>query len=167
MVRASRRTGYEPERFIPYVKRLLEERNETAREASLRAGLDRSALWRFIRKGTRPHRDACILLAQHFGVNPNEMLQAAGYDRGGGRCVRRWARSSIPQGERRADILLDTSQQLVKGWMPLDGKQSLVVDLAAPEHRLEEPSLLERRGQRPDLPKGQQQCPYFVVVNLG
>jgi len=80
MTRGSRRTGYEPEKFIPYVKQLLEERNETSREASLRAGLDRSALWRFIKKETRPHRDACILLAQHFEVNPNEMLQAAGYD---------------------------------------------------------------------------------------
>jgi len=80
MTRGSRRTGYEPEKFIPYVKQLLEERNETSRKASLRAGLDRSALWRFIKKEMRPHRDACILLAQHFGVNPNEMLQAAGYD---------------------------------------------------------------------------------------
>ena len=80
MSRGSRRTGYEPEKFIPYVEQLLVERNETAREASLRAGLDRSALWRFIKKEMRPHRDACILLAQHFEVNPNEMLQAAGYD---------------------------------------------------------------------------------------
>lgn len=42
--------------------------------------MDRGALWRFIKNETRPHRDACILLAQRFGVNPNEMLQAAGYD---------------------------------------------------------------------------------------
>jgi hypothetical protein len=80
MSRRSRRAGYDPEEFIPHLRRLLAERNESYREASLEAGLDRSAVWRFIEKGTRPHRDACILLAQHFGVNPNEMLQAAGYD---------------------------------------------------------------------------------------
>ena len=25
-------------------------------------------------------RDACIALADHFGINPNEMLEAAGYE---------------------------------------------------------------------------------------
>jgi len=80
MSRGSRRTGYDPSEFIPYLKRLLAERNESYRQASLGAGLDRSAVWRFMEQGTRPHRDACILLAQHFGVNPNEMLQAAGYE---------------------------------------------------------------------------------------
>lgn len=80
MSRRSRRAGYDPSVFIPYLRRLLAERNESYREASLGAGLDRSAVWRFIEQETRPHRDACILLAQHFGVNPNEMLQAAGYD---------------------------------------------------------------------------------------
>lgn len=80
MRRGSRRTGYDPSEFIPYLKRLLAERNESYRQASLGAGLDRGAVWRFIEQETRPHRDACILLAQHFGVNPNEMLQAAGYE---------------------------------------------------------------------------------------
>jgi len=80
MSRGSRRTGYDPSVFIPYLRRLLAERNESYREASLGAGLDRSAVWRFVEQETRPHRDACILLAQHFGVNPNEVLQAAGYE---------------------------------------------------------------------------------------
>ncbi len=53
---------------------------ETYREAAIKAGLDRSAVWRLLHQGARPHRDACILLAQHFEVNPNEMLAAAGYE---------------------------------------------------------------------------------------
>jgi transcriptional regulator with XRE-family HTH domain len=76
----SKRAGYDQEQFVPFVQRLLAERNETYREAAIRAGLDRSSVWRFLNKGTRPHRDACILLAQHFEVNPNEMLAAAGYE---------------------------------------------------------------------------------------
>ena len=76
----SKRAGYDREQFVPFLRRLLEERNETYREAAIKAGLDRSSVWRFLNKGTRPHRDACILLAQHFEVNPNEMLAAAGYE---------------------------------------------------------------------------------------
>ena len=69
MTPRSRRYGFEPEKFIPYLKRLMEERDETSyRQTALDAGLDRSAVWRFVEKGTRPHRDACILLGQHFRV---------------------------------------------------------------------------------------------------
>ena len=76
----SKRAGYDPEQFVPFVTRMLEERNETYREAAIKAGLDRSSVWRFLNQRTRPHRDACILLAQHFEVNPNEMLAVAGYE---------------------------------------------------------------------------------------
>ena len=77
---SSKRTGYDPDRFVPFLRQLMEDRNESYRETSLKAGLDRSAMWRFLSKRTRPHRDACILLAQHFEINPNELLQKAGYD---------------------------------------------------------------------------------------
>jgi len=43
------------------------------------AGLDETAISRYF-GGTQPMRDACIALADHFGVNPNEMLEAAGYE---------------------------------------------------------------------------------------
>lgn len=76
----SKRAGYDQEQFVAFLTRLLEERNETYREAAMRSGLDRSAVWRFLHQGKRPHRDACILLAQHFELNPNEMLAAAGYE---------------------------------------------------------------------------------------
>ncbi len=76
----SKRAGYDPEPFVAFVTRLLEARNETYREAAMRAGLDRSSVWRFLHQEVRPHRDACILLAQHFQVNPNEMLALAGYE---------------------------------------------------------------------------------------
>lgn len=66
----------------PWAK-LLEElrqaRNESYREASLKSGLDHGALRRYICDGRRPQRQALIALADHFGVNPNELLPLAGY----------------------------------------------------------------------------------------
>jgi hypothetical protein len=70
---------YDVKRFREFVEPLLEERNESYRQASMSANLDETAISRYFR-GTQPVRDACIALADHFGINPNEMLKAAGYD---------------------------------------------------------------------------------------
>ena len=50
------------------------------REAALESGLDHQALRRFL-GGQRPNMIACILLADHFEVNPNEFLELAGWPR--------------------------------------------------------------------------------------
>jgi transcriptional regulator with XRE-family HTH domain len=73
------RTGYEPGRFSNYLKTLLKEHDLSMRKASLEAGLNHSAVGGFVR-GRRPHRDSCLLLAEYFHVDPNEMLAAAGYE---------------------------------------------------------------------------------------
>ena len=70
---------YDPQPFIARLEKLLQERNESQHEAALAAGLDHQALYRYFTAGRRPHMHACILLADHFGVNPNEFLQLAGY----------------------------------------------------------------------------------------
>lgn len=71
--------GYDPTRLVALMEQLLEQRNESYREASLRAGLDHGAVRRYMRAGHRPDREALLLLADHFGVNPNDLLVAAGY----------------------------------------------------------------------------------------
>lgn len=58
---------------------LLNEHEETMREASLSAGLNPGALSSYISKGTTPSIDACIRLAFHFSVNPNVLLRLAGH----------------------------------------------------------------------------------------
>jgi hypothetical protein len=58
---------------------LRQARNESYREASLNAGLDHGALRRYIVDSRRPQRQALIALADHFGINPNELLPLAGY----------------------------------------------------------------------------------------
>jgi hypothetical protein len=49
------------------------------REAALAAGLDHGAMSRFITQRQRPNRESCIAIADHFRLNPNEVLVRAGY----------------------------------------------------------------------------------------
>ena len=74
------RKGYDHRPLAALLERLLEKHNETARGASLASGLDHGAVGRFLRGEVRPHRDTCIVLAGHFGLNPNDLLAAAGYE---------------------------------------------------------------------------------------
>ena len=71
---------YDPEQLTTVLEQLLEEHNESYRQASLRAGLDHAALGRYIRDQQRPSRGSLLMLADHFGVNPNDLLELAGYD---------------------------------------------------------------------------------------
>ena len=69
---------FDPEPLIARIKELLKKHNESYREASLRTGLDHQAIRRIL-SGQKPQMHVCILLADHFGVNPNEILQLAGW----------------------------------------------------------------------------------------
>ncbi len=73
--------GYDRTGLIQALEELLAERNESMREASLGAGLDHGAIRRYVRYGRRPTRDSLLLLADHFEVNPNDLLELAGYER--------------------------------------------------------------------------------------
>ena len=76
--REARELPYDPEPFIQRLKGLLEKHNESYREAGLDSGLDHQAIRRIL-AGQRPSMVNCILLADHFGVNPNEFLDLAGW----------------------------------------------------------------------------------------
>lgn len=69
---------FDPEPLIARIKELLKKHNESYREASLRSGLDHQAIRRIL-SGQKPQMHICILLADHFGVNPNETLHLAGW----------------------------------------------------------------------------------------
>lgn len=64
--------------FIARLNELMEKHNESYREAGLGAGLDHQAIRRIL-SGQRPVMVNCILLADHYGVNPNEFLELAGW----------------------------------------------------------------------------------------
>ncbi len=71
---------YDRDAFSEYLTGLLKENNESMREAGLASGLDHGAYGRFINKQQRPTRESCIVIADHFGLNPNEVLVRVGYD---------------------------------------------------------------------------------------
>jgi len=73
--------AYDGERLVRLLRRLMAERRESMREASLRAGVDRGTLGRILREGKRPSVQTVILLANHFGLHPNDLLEMAGYPR--------------------------------------------------------------------------------------
>ena len=54
--------------------------NDTRVQDAPGAGLDHGAVLRFLKGEFRPARDACIELAVYFDMNPNELLQLAGYE---------------------------------------------------------------------------------------
>jgi transcriptional regulator with XRE-family HTH domain len=75
--RLSYEKPYDPKLMVERLQVLLKKHNESYREAALRSGLDHQAVRRVL-SGQRPSFAACILLADHFGVNPNEFIELAG-----------------------------------------------------------------------------------------
>ncbi len=76
--RRTRDSGYDPHPFITRLNELLKKQKESYREAALASGLDHQAVRRIL-AGQQPSMTNCILLADHFGVNPNEFLALAGW----------------------------------------------------------------------------------------
>ncbi len=70
--------SYDRQKLLDRLHELLLQHNESRREASLAAGLDHQGLNR-IYYGMRPGITACILLANHWEINPNELITLAGW----------------------------------------------------------------------------------------
>jgi transcriptional regulator with XRE-family HTH domain len=67
--------------FTPLARWLLRqlgERRESARAASIEAGMDHAAISRFLR-GTQPSPESCQKIAAYFGVPVEEVLSLAGH----------------------------------------------------------------------------------------
>ena len=76
--REAKGNNYNPEPLIKRLNGLMEKHNESYREAGMDAGLDHQAIRRIL-AGQRPNMVSCILLADHYGINPNEFLQLGGW----------------------------------------------------------------------------------------
>ncbi len=74
-----RKSDYDPVPVQELLRRLLDKFGESYRAASIAAGLHPPTISNYM-GGVRPMRDACIALADHFDINPNELLKAAGYE---------------------------------------------------------------------------------------
>jgi lambda repressor-like predicted transcriptional regulator len=69
---------YDHDRLSSRIHELLKKANESMRQASIRSGLDHQAVRRIITK-QRPNMTTCVLLARHFDINANEILELAGW----------------------------------------------------------------------------------------
>jgi transcriptional regulator with XRE-family HTH domain len=67
---------YKPEPFVARIDQLIAEKNISMRYTGMESGLDHQAIRR-IKSGRRPDMTYCILLANFFDINPNELLQLA------------------------------------------------------------------------------------------
>ena len=74
--RKAKKHPYNPKPFVARVDQLIAERNISMRLAGIESGLDHQAIRR-IKAGNRPDMTYCILLADYFDINPNELLQLA------------------------------------------------------------------------------------------
>lgn len=76
--RSAMKAEFDSEALTTLLMKLLKEGNESLREAALRSGMDHQALRRLL-AGQRPNITTCILLADHFGISPNDLLKLAGW----------------------------------------------------------------------------------------
>jgi transcriptional regulator with XRE-family HTH domain len=74
--RTARDKTYNPKLFLARIDRLIEEKNMSMRYVGIESGLDHQAIRR-LKAGRRPDMMYCILLADFFDINPNELLQLA------------------------------------------------------------------------------------------
>jgi len=74
--RLAREKKFDPKPFSDRMDQLMAERNISMRQTGLESGLDHETIRR-IRSGDRPDMTYCILLANYFDINPNELLQLA------------------------------------------------------------------------------------------
>jgi hypothetical protein len=74
--RVTRNKKYDPKPFIARIDQLSEEKNFSMRYVGIESGLDHQAIRR-LKAGNRPDMMYCILLADFFDINPNELLQLA------------------------------------------------------------------------------------------
>lgn len=76
----SKKKRFDPEPLITRLDQLMGEKNLSMRQVGIESGLDHQVIRRLKEvHAKRPNMTYCILLADYFGVNPNEFLQLAGW----------------------------------------------------------------------------------------
>lgn len=76
----TKKKKFDPEPLITRLDQLMGEKNLSMRQVGIESGLDHQVIRRLKEvHAKRPNMTYCILLADYFGVNPNEFLQLAGW----------------------------------------------------------------------------------------
>jgi transcriptional regulator with XRE-family HTH domain len=78
--KATKKGKFNPKPFIERLEQLMSEKNLSMRQVGIESGLDHQVIRRLKEvHAKRPNMTYCILLADYFGINPNEFLQLAGW----------------------------------------------------------------------------------------
>ncbi len=76
----TKRKSFDPKPLITRLEQLMGEKNLSMRQVGIESGLDHQVIRRLKEvHAKRPNMTYCILLADYFGINPNELLQLAGW----------------------------------------------------------------------------------------
>ena len=105
--RRARAKKFNPKPFIDRIEQLMEKNNVSMRHSGIESGLDHQAIRR-VKDGDRPDMTYCILLADYFDINPNELLQLADWPTLAAFDIKRASAENLPP--EAVDVALDIAK---------------------------------------------------------
>ena len=105
--RRARAKTFNPKPFIDRIEQLMEKNNVSMRHSGIESGLDHQAIRR-VKDGDRPDMTYCILLADYFDINPNELLQLADWPTLAAFDIKRASAENLPP--EAVDVALDIAK---------------------------------------------------------
>lgn len=105
--RRAKAKKFNPKPFAACIDQLMGERNISMRETGIDSGLDHESIRR-IKAGDRPDMTYCILLADYFDINPNELLQLADWPTLAAFDIKRASAENLPP--EAVDVALDIAK---------------------------------------------------------
>lgn len=105
--RKAREKTFNPKPFAARLDELMGQRNISMRQTGIDSGLDHETIRR-IKSGDRPDMTYCILLADYFDINPNELLQLADWPSLKAFDIQRASAENLPP--EAVDVALDIAK---------------------------------------------------------
>lgn len=105
--RRAREKKFNPKPFAARLDELMGQRNISMRQTGVESGLDHETIRR-IKSGDRPDMTYCILLADYFDINPNELLQLADWPTLKAFDIQRASAENLPS--EAVDVALDVAK---------------------------------------------------------
>ena len=105
--RRARAKKFNPKPLVDRIDQLMEQSNISMRQSGIDAGLDHESIRR-IKSGDRPDMTYCILLADYFEINPNELLQLADWPTLKAFDIKRASAENLPP--EAVDVALDIAK---------------------------------------------------------
>ena len=105
--RRAKSKTFNPKPLVDRIDQLMAKSNVSMRKAGVESGLDHESIRR-IKDGDRPDMTYCILLADYFDINPNELLQLADWPRLKAFDIKRASAENLPT--EAVDVALDIAK---------------------------------------------------------